>query len=142
MSVHYFSSNISKSTNERHISLAGTNHWNSKLSTNIQYKKNNHSAFLIFQKLCQNINNKKLYFWHIWAFESKLLIIHAAAYIALFLSYSNNCFFICLVPYIPICLFYFLILCFYFHLLFPSLLATRHILQFYNVWFNFITTCP
>ena len=35
-----------------------------------------------------------------------------------------------LVPYIHICLYYFLILCFYFHLLFHTLLATRHILQF------------
>ena len=39
-------------------------------------------------------------------------------------------FFISLVPYIHICLYYFLILCSYFHLLFLTLLATRHILQF------------
>ena len=52
------------------------------------------------------------------------------AYVALFLPDSNNHFFICLVPYIPICFYYFLILCFCFHLLFHSLLATRHILQF------------
>ena len=38
-------------------------------------------------------------------------------------------FFICLVPYIHFCLYYFLILC-YFHLPFLTLLATRHILQF------------
>ena len=45
-------------------------------------------------------------------------------------------FFICLVPYIPICLYYSLILCFYFHLLFPSLFASRHILQFtILIWF-------
>ena len=30
----------------RHISLSGTDHWNSKLSTNIQCKKSNQSAFL------------------------------------------------------------------------------------------------
>ena len=42
---------------------------------------------------------------------------------------SNN-FFICLVPYIHICLNYFLILCSYFHLLFLTPLAMRHILQF------------
>ena len=62
-----------------------------------------------------------------WAFKSKLQIIHAATYITLFLPDSNNCFFICLVLYIPFCLNYFLILRFYFHLLFHSLLATRHI---------------
>ena len=33
-------------------------------------------------------------------------------------------------PYIPICLYYFLFLCFYFHLLFHYLLATTNILQF------------
>ena len=33
-------------------------------------------------------------------------------------------------PYIPICLYYFLFLCFYFHLLFHSFLATTNILQF------------
>ena len=65
-----------------------------------------------------------------WASKSKWQIIHTATYIALFLPDSSNCFFTCLVPYIPICLYYFLILCFYLHLRFPSLLATRHILQF------------
>ena len=49
-----------KNTDWKHISLTGTNHWNSKLSTNIQCKKNHHSAFLIFQKLCQNINKKTI----------------------------------------------------------------------------------
>ena len=53
-----------------------------------------------------------------------------ATYVALFLLDSNNWFFICLVPYIYICLCNFLILCFYFHLLFHALLATRKILQF------------
>ena len=72
-----------------------------------------------------------------WAFKSKLQIIHAATYITLFAG-SNNCFFIGLVPCIPICLYYFFILCFYFHLLFPSLLVTRYILQSTM----FITTSP
>ena len=57
-------------------------------------------------------------------------LIHAANYVALFLPDSNNCFFICLVPYIPICLYYFLILCFYFHLFFV-LFAPRD--TFYNL---------
>ena len=48
----------------------------------------------------------------------------------MFLPDSNKCFFKCLAPYIHICLYYFLILCFYSHLLFLTLLATRHILLF------------
>ena len=39
-------------------------------------------------------------------------------------------FFICLVPYMYIFLYYFLILCSYFHLLFLTPLVTRHILLF------------
>ena len=39
-------------------------------------------------------------------------------------------FLICLVPYIHICFQYFLLLCFYFHLVSLALFATRHILQF------------
>ena len=65
-----------------------------------------------------------------WTFKSKLQINHVATYIALLLLDSNYCFFICLVPYIHICLHYFLILCFYFHHLLHTLLASRHILQF------------
>ena len=65
-------------------------------------------------------------------------INHAVAYIALFLPDCNNCFFIYLVPYIYICPYYFLILCFYFHL-FDTLLTTRHS-TIYNVWFDFITS--
>ena len=44
-------------------------------------------------------------------------------------------------PYIYICLYYCLILCSYFHLLFLTLLATRHILQL-TMFDDFITTCP
>ena len=109
--------------------MAGTDNWNSKLSTNIQCKKNHHSAFLVFQKLCQNINKKNDISGIFWAFRSKLQIIHGVTYITLFLPDSNNCFFICSVTYIPICLYYFWILCFYFHFPFHLLLATSHILQ-------------
>ena len=49
---------------------------------------------------------------------------------SLFLPDSNKCFLICQVSYLHICLYYFLILCSYFHHLFLTLLATRHILQF------------
>ena len=94
-----------------------------------------------FQKLCQNIIKKNYISGIFWAFKSKLLIIHAATYIPVFLSHSNNCFFICLVSYIPICLCYFLILCFYFHLLSFSSHHETHS-TIYNVWFNFITTYP
>ena len=49
---------------------------------------------------------------------------------SLFLLDSNKCFFICLVTYTHICLYYFLLLFSLFHLLFFTLLAMRHILQF------------
>ena len=110
-------------------SPSGTDHWNSKLSTNIQWKKNNHSVFLIFQKLCQNIN-KKTCFWHILGPLKANNRLFMQLLRLQFLPDSKNCLFICLVPYIPICIYYFLILLFYFHLLPPSLLTTRYILQF------------
>ena len=47
----------------------------------------------------------------------------------MFLLDSNKCFFM-LVPFIHICLYYFLTLFSYFHVLFLNILATRHILQF------------
>ena len=50
-------------------------------------------------------------------------------------------FFICLVPNLHVCLYYFLILCSYFHLLFLTHVATGHILQF-TMFHYFITTCP
>ena len=85
------------------------------------------------------ISTKKLYISGIFcAFKSKLQINHAAIYIALFLPDSNNCFFICLVPYIHICLYYFFILCSHFHL-FDTLLAARHS-TICNVRFDFITS--
>ena len=87
------------------------------------------SFFNISENL-QESQQKKLYFWHILELKSKLQIIHATIYIALFLPDSNKCFFICSVPHIHICFYYFLILCSYFHLLFLTLFATRHILQF------------
>ena len=77
-SVYYFSSNNSKNSNWRHISLTGSDHWNSKLSNNIQCKENNHSALLIFQKLCQNIKKENYISGIFWAFKSKLQIILAA----------------------------------------------------------------
>ena len=58
----------------------------------------------------------------IWDFKCKLHIIIVATYIPLFLPDPSNCFFIYIIPYIHICFYYFLILCF--------LLATKHILHF------------
>ena len=97
----------------------------------LSVKKNNHSVFVIFWKLCQNINKKNYFSVIFWTFKSKLQIIYATAHVAHFLPDSNNpFFFIFLAPYVPICPYYFLILCFYFHLLSHPVLATRHILQF------------
>ena len=42
----------------KYNSLAGTDHWNSKLSTNIHCERN-YSAFLVFQKICKKINTYK-----------------------------------------------------------------------------------
>ena len=52
---------ITQKINLRQNSLAGTDHWNSKLSTNIQCGNNKHSAFLIFQKICKKINKKTIF---------------------------------------------------------------------------------
>ena len=88
------------------------------------------SHFLkVFQKSTKN-RQKNYVPGMFWAFKSKLEIILRTTYIALFLPDINDCFFICILPYIHICFYCFLILCFYFHLLFLNLLVTRHILQF------------
>ena len=42
------------------MSLVGSDHYNSKLSTNIQFEENNHSVFLIFPKLCKKIDKKSI----------------------------------------------------------------------------------
>ena len=87
--------------------------------------------FFNISKILQENQQKHQISGVFWAFKSKLQIIHAVTYITLFLPDSNNCFFLCLVPYIHISLYYFLILCFYFHFLFLTYL-----------WFDFITICP
>ena len=93
--------------------------------------ENNHSAFLLFQKICEKIDKKNYISGIFRAFKSKLQIIPAAIYIALFLPDSNKCFFICLVSYIPIHIIpIHIILCSYFYHIFLALLATRRILQF------------
>ena len=88
------------------------------------------SFFTISENLREN--RQKNYISGIFrAFKSKLQIIPAATYIALFLPDSNKCFFICLVSYIPIHIIpIHIILCSYFYHIFLALLATRRILQF------------
>ena len=126
---------MSQNTNWRHNSLVETDYRNSKLTTNIQCEKKNHSAFSVFRKIVKKINKNNYTSKIFWTFKSKLQIINAATYIALFLSDSNNCVFICLLPYIfPFCIFYF-------HLVFLLCSPQDLILQF-TVWFNFIVTCP
>ena len=49
---------ITKKMLTKDISLAGTYHWNSKISTEIHCEKNNLSAFLIFQKICKKLKKK------------------------------------------------------------------------------------
>ena len=108
----------------------GSDYWDSKLSTNIQCEKNNHSLFFSFPKIYKNIEKANDIPGILWAFKSRLQIIFAAPYMLLFLPDANNCFFICIIPCIHVCSYYFLILCFYFRLLFLDLLAKKHILQF------------
>ena len=86
--------------------------------------------FNISENLQENQEKKNCVSGISWAFKSKLQIVHVATYIEMFLPRSNNCFLICLVRYIHICLYYFLIFCFCFHLFSLTLLATR---QFYNL---------
>ena len=113
------------------ISQNGQTHSNNssncQLSTNIQCEKNNHS--LNFPKICKNIDRKTIflaYFGHLKAnyrLFLRLLILHC-----FFLTLITV--FICIIPCAHIIFYYFLILCFYFHLLFLNLLTTKHILQF------------
>ena len=77
-----------------------------------------------------------------WAFKSKLQIIHAASYVVLFLPDSNNCFlYVQCQCHISLSGSTILSFCvFIFHLLFHSLLSTRHILQF--TMFDSISLVP
>ena len=89
----------------------------------------NHSAFLIFQKICKKINKINYISDIFWTFKSKLQIIHGATYIALFLPDSSKCLFyifstIHLYLSLPFFHFVFLFLPSFF-----SLHAMRHILQ-------------
>ena len=72
--------------------------------------------------------HKKLYCWHILDLYNQITHNSCGYLHSLFLP-DCNVFFVCLVPFIYICL-YFLILRSYFHLLFLTHFATRRILQF------------
>ena len=123
--MHYFFSDNSKNTKDIF-------HW-LELITDAFYKysvqEKHPLSFCNISETLSEYQQKNDISDIFWSFKSKLQIIHAATYVALFLRDSNNCFFICLVPYVPICLNYFLILCFCFHLLFHSPLPRIHIQQ-------------
>ena len=129
---------------QRHISLAGSDHWNSKLSTNIQCNKNNQSVFLIFFLKSARKSTKKLYFWHIWGLYrllTKLQIILAAAYVVLFLPDCSNCFFMynTMHPYL------FLLFSHFVFLFSPSLSYSSHRETHstsYNVSYNLFGNYP
>ena len=130
ISLHNFPWNNSKNTNYRYISSTGTDHWNSKLSTNIQSDKNNHSVFFnISENLKENQQNA------IFLAYSEYLKTHYRSFMQLLTSY---CLFMTLnrflyVKYhisISVFHYYFTILCLYFHhffLLFSPRDTTRHI---------------
>ena len=121
--------NNSKNTNWRQNSLAGTDHWNTKLSTNIQYEKSNYSVFLIFQKTCKNINKKTHIFDIFWVFKSKLQIIHPVTYIHCFFLNLINVFYMfsTIRPYLSMFSFCVIIFTFFFLLISPR--DTFYILQ-------------
>ena len=100
--------------------------------------KSNHSVYNIFLKTSNKIN-RKLYFWKILGLSKQNADNSHDG--ALFPSDSNNSFFICLVPYILIGHYYFLIFSFYFHLFSYSSFHGRHS-AILNVLFDFITICP
>ena len=93
-------------------------------------KKNDHSVFVIFWKLCQNVNKKTIFLSYFGPLKANYRSFMPLLTLHCFFLTLITLFFIFLAPYVPICLYYFLILCFYFHLLSHPGLATRHILQF------------
>ena len=55
------SSNDPINTNHIQISQTGTDHFNSKVSKNIQFEKKRSLSFLIFDKVCKRIIKKTKY---------------------------------------------------------------------------------
>ena len=55
------------------VGMGGTDHWNSKLSTNVQCEKNNHSDFLISQKICTKINKITIFLTHFGSLKTSYI---------------------------------------------------------------------
>ena len=95
-----------------------------KLSTNIQCEKNNHPAYLIFQKICKKVNKKLIFLTYFGPL--KLQIILSVTYIhCFFLTLINvSCMFSTIHPHLSL---------FFSHLVFlfsPSFSCHETILQF------------
>ena len=94
--MHYFFSDNSKNTKDIF-------HW-LELITDAFYKysvqEKHPLSFCNISETLSEYQQKNDISDIFWSFKSKLQIIHAATYVALFLPDSNNCFFICLVPYL------------------------------------------
>ena len=83
-----------KNTNWRHISLARGDHWDSKLSANIQCEKNNLSVFSNFPKICKKIHKKSMFlanFWQITEYSHGYLHCTVS-------SWHQKLIFICIIP--------------------------------------------
>ena len=122
------------------IFLAGSDHWNSKFSSNIQCEKKKPLSFF---NICKNLqeNRQKYVPCIFWAFKSKLQIILEATYIALFFPTLITVFYMykTIYPYL------FLLFSHFVFLFSPSLsYSSRH--ETYstisNVLDNFIKNCP
>ena len=74
LTLHHIFSNNSKNTNQRDIWLTGTDHFISKLSKNVQFKKDIHLFFSIFQKICNKAKVQRSYYgWTGCVFFNPLL---------------------------------------------------------------------
>ena len=123
----HVSLNNQENANNRIISLAGPDD-----CTYYNYckwlQKNNHSVFLIFQKICKKKKNQRKNYisgilWHSkvnYRWYMRILTL-------LFLSDSNNSF-LCLISNFHISIHFFSL--FLFHLFLYTLIHTRHILKF------------
>ena len=93
---------------------------------NVRKKKN--IQFFEFSKNLKKIDKKTIFLGYFGPLKANYRLF--LQLITLHYFFLTLLFFICIIPYIHICSYYFLILCFYFHLLFLNLPATKHILHF------------
>ena len=124
MVLCHVSSSNSQSNNHRHILMTRTDHCNSKLSENIQYEKNSHSFFLEHDKFIRNLTKKVENFCYV----SGVFLVYSGHWKKLQLI-QTSCTVSCNISYFHICLYYSFIFCFYFLLLFLTLLTIRRILK-------------